>query len=473
MEPSEAVSVPNHCEAPPSGFQSSQLHSSVHDPPPFDAQHVTTDDRIHAELQKLDLKDEKEEPVKDFDDGGEWEVEKNPYEDEGNDTKKIDENDRDRSVRNDDDDGYDDVDEEVDAGDGDGGEVERKGDWRGKSNQYPVRPEAEDCAFYLKTGTCKFGSFCKFNHPVRKKNQVVSEKLKYEDDSAGTANKTECKFYLRTGGCKFGNACRYNHTRSRALTSPILELNFLGLPIRPDEKECPYYMRTGSCKYGANCKFNHPDPTTVAGSESLSGYNNGVPLQGASQSQITSWTSPRVLNEATTFVPAMISPSQDSEWNGYQAPIYPSEISVLPPPPYVVNNIAPEADLYSSHQQVDEYPERPGQPECSYFLKTGDCKFKSLCKYHHPKNRNPKLPTCTLNDKGLPLRPDQNVCTYYSRYGICKFGPSCKFDHPFLPTSSTVGELEQQPHYGNFSAAEGAEMAGGASGNSATVEQSA
>ena len=77
-------------------------------------------------------------------------------------------------------------------------------------------------------------------------------------------------------------------------------------------------MRTGSCKYGANCKFNHPDPTTVAGSESLSGYNNGVPLQGASQSQITSWTSPRVLNEATTFVPAMISPSQDQDWNGYQ-----------------------------------------------------------------------------------------------------------------------------------------------------------
>lgn len=41
------------------------------------------------------------------------------------------------------------------------------------------------------------------------------------------------QFYLRTGGCKFGNACRYNHTRPRALTSPILELNFLGLPIRP------------------------------------------------------------------------------------------------------------------------------------------------------------------------------------------------------------------------------------------------
>lgn len=37
---------------------------------------------------------------------------------------------------------------------------------------YPVRPEAEDCAYYIKTGLCKFGFNCKFNHPVRRKNQV-------------------------------------------------------------------------------------------------------------------------------------------------------------------------------------------------------------------------------------------------------------------------------------------------------------
>ncbi|XP_022994155.1 zinc finger CCCH domain-containing protein 43-like isoform X1 [Cucurbita maxima] len=451
MEPSEAVSVPIHCESLPSGSQSLQFHGSVHDPALFDASHVAADDRIHAELQKLDLKDEKEAAVKDSDGGGEWEVEKNPVEGEGN---------------------LEEEEEEVVVDAGDGGEVEKEGEMRGGNNHYPVRSEAEDCAFYLRTGTCKFGSLCKFNHPLRKRHQVVSEKLKNENDSAEQTSKTECKYYSRTGGCKFGTACRYNHTRPRALPNPILELNFLGLPIRLNEKECPYYMRTGCCKYGANCKFNHPDPTTVAVPESLSGYNNGVLLQGgASQSQITSWTSPRVLNETPTFVPAMISPSQDSKWNAYQAPMYPSEISMLPPLTYAVNNIASETDLYTSHQQVEEYPERPGQPECSYFLKTGDCKFKSLCIYHHPKNWNLKLPTCTLNDKGLPLRPDQNVCTYYSRYGICKFGPSCKFDHPILPASST-SELKQQPHYSNFNAAEGAEMGGG-SGNGVTVEQSA
>lgn len=53
-------------------------------------------------------------------------------------------------------------------------EVEKR-DERSNGNRrhhYPVRPEAEDCSYYMKTGTCKFGSNCKFNHPVRRKNQV-------------------------------------------------------------------------------------------------------------------------------------------------------------------------------------------------------------------------------------------------------------------------------------------------------------
>ncbi len=29
----------------------------------------------------------------------------------------------------------------------------------------PIRPGQPDCAFFLKTGTCKFGETCKFNHP--------------------------------------------------------------------------------------------------------------------------------------------------------------------------------------------------------------------------------------------------------------------------------------------------------------------
>lgn len=81
---------------------------------------------------------------------------------------------------------------------------------------------------------------------------------------------------------------------------------------------------------------------------------------------------------------------------------------MLPPSTYPVNNSLAETSSFSQHQQqipVEEFPERPDQPECTYYLKTGDCKFKYKCKYHHPKNRLPKQAPSSFNDKGLPLRP--------------------------------------------------------------------
>lgn len=55
---------------------------------------------------------------------------------------------------------------------GDSQSDDEKREERRRVNKYPVRPEAEDCSYYIKTGTCKFGSNCKFNHPVRRKNLV-------------------------------------------------------------------------------------------------------------------------------------------------------------------------------------------------------------------------------------------------------------------------------------------------------------
>ncbi|KAJ6869133.1 hypothetical protein NC651_034025 [Populus alba x Populus x berolinensis] len=173
-------------------------------------------------------------------------------------------------------------------------------------------------------------------------------------------------------------------------------------------------MRNGSCKYGATCKYNHPDPMAVGGSDLTSAFVNGgtASLPAPSPSSVGSWSSPRALNDPTPFVPYVFSPtrlpSQSSEWNGYQGTLYPPERSLHPPPSYAMSNPATESNVYAPQQQqtiVDEFPERPGQQLCSYFMKFGDCKFKSNCKYHHPKNRIPKSPSLTLSDKGLPLRP--------------------------------------------------------------------
>ncbi|PSS07714.1 Zinc finger CCCH domain-containing protein [Actinidia chinensis var. chinensis] len=363
---------------------------------------------------------------------------------------------------------------EDEHGDESGGEeVGESKDGRYSGCSYPARPDAEDCSFYMRTGTCKFGSTCKFNHPPGRKNQDAKENVKQKEESTERPGQTECKYYLRSGGCKYGKACRYSHSRGKTPVAPIADFNFLGLPVRLGEKECPYYMRNGSCKYGSNCRFNHPDPTAVGGGDAPSGYGNGGPFssQGASLSTMPPWSSPRAVNETVPFVAVMFSPTQglpspNGEWNGYEAPIYQAPGRRLPTPPAFALNSTAETNFYVHHEQkmlVDEFPERPGRPECTYYLKTGNCKYKSGCKYHHPKIQIPKTPAFALSDKGLPLRPDQNICSHYNRYGICKFGPACKFDHPVnyghSATSTGSGpDTDTPPPFGNSATTDGARM---------------
>lgn len=56
-------------------------------------------------------------------------------------------------------------------------------------------------------------------------------------------------------------------------------------------------------------------------------------------------------------------------------------------------------------QRENVFPERPDQPECQYYMKTGDCKFGAMCKFHHPRERLIPIPSCTLSPLGLPVRP--------------------------------------------------------------------
>ncbi|KAL0442026.1 UNVERIFIED_CONTAM: Zinc finger CCCH domain-containing protein 43 [Sesamum radiatum] len=202
-----------------------------------------------------------------------------------------------------------------------------------RRTNYPMRPDAEDCAYYMKFGSCKFGLNCKFNHPPRRKNQGIAyavlillgvkEKAINREENFEKTGQTECKYYLTSGGCRYGKDCNYSHGSDKSSTSHIPEYNFLGLPIRPGEKECPYYMRTGSCKYGANCRFHHPDPKTVAGGGSGYGNDRSLPSQVVSSSPLSSWSASGAFTSTTPFVPVIYPPTQGAarpnpEWNGYQ-----------------------------------------------------------------------------------------------------------------------------------------------------------
>ncbi|KAI3785827.1 hypothetical protein L1987_44953 [Smallanthus sonchifolius] len=325
-----------------------------------------------------------------------------------------------------------------------GGSVTVADDGRLKSYYYPLRPDAEDCSYYMRTGMCKYGSNCKFNHPLRRRHQPTKEIQKQKEEHMEMHGQIECKYYLSPVGCKYGKSCKFSHVRGKTVITSVVEYNFLGLPIRTGEKECLYYMRNGSCKYGPNCRFNHPDPSAGGDAPTTYGNDGPLPLQPPPQPNIPNmptWTGPRTPDPTAAFVPVMYPPTQNMpptnpDWNGYQAPahVYPSSERGLPiPPAFFLNNPSSDANMYTHHQHpmvVSEYPERPGQPDCSYFMKTGDCKYRASCKFHHPKSCITRTTPSVLSDKGLPLRPDQNICTYYSWYGICKYGPACKYDHP-------------------------------------------
>ena len=47
-----------------------------------------------------------------------------------------------------------------------------------------------------------------------------------------------------------------------------------------------------------------------------------------------------------------------------------------------------------------------------------------------PASEGTKISIDTKTAINYPKRPGQQRCTYYLTHGICKFGESCKFDHP-------------------------------------------
>ncbi|KAI3465605.1 hypothetical protein Pfo_022268 [Paulownia fortunei] len=298
---------------------------------------------------------------------------------------------------------------------------------------YPDRPGEPDCIYYLRTGSCGYGSNCRFNHPSNA-GQVYG--VKHTIELPERAGQPDCGYYLKTGTCKYGSTCKYHHPKDRQ--ADVL-MNILGLPMRQDARPCPYYMRTGSCKYGYACKFHHPQPALatnvlpVVGPVYGSGGSAVVPSSGAtsvgelsaaSLSKATYFASSLQLPQS--YMPLFLSPSQG--WNTYMGSVSPLSVtSVLTAP--ASNGQLPVAYL----------PERPDQPECRYFMNHGSCKYGSDCKYHHPREKISQLASSSLGPLGLPLRPGQPVCSHYSLYGLCKYGPTCKFDHPLDGYSYAYG----------------------------------
>jgi len=160
---------------------------------------------------------------------------------------------------------------------------------------YPLRPGEQDCRDFLRTGRCKYGESCKYNHPL---NVESGGGLTDGGPLPSRPGEPLCHYFLKHAICKFGQTCKFDHPNgvglhaekgekalgasnnvgggvggtgnSRAVTSsgglvyvtnPATGTTSVQvLPQRPNEPDCIYFLRNGRCKYGSICKFHHPLP---------------------------------------------------------------------------------------------------------------------------------------------------------------------------------------------------------------------
>uniref|UniRef100_A0A1D1Z012 Zinc finger CCCH domain-containing protein 37 n=1 Tax=Anthurium amnicola TaxID=1678845 RepID=A0A1D1Z012_9ARAE len=192
------------------------------------------------------------------------------------------------------------------------------------SKGLPIRLGEQDCPFYLKTGSCKYGAACRYNHPDRNAiypaaaaaalgHSIISPPAanlpigiinpaasllanidpRFTQAAMGVAptiypqrpGHLECDFYMKTGQCKFGERCKFHHPIDRSAPAPSMiqqpveqniKLTLAGLPRREGEITCPYYMKTGTCKFGPSCKFDHPTPAEAIAMVSAKGSTSEV-----------------------------------------------------------------------------------------------------------------------------------------------------------------------------------------------------
>ncbi|RLN40863.1 uncharacterized protein C2845_PM01G32000 [Panicum miliaceum] len=362
----------------------------------------------------------------------------------------------------------------------------------------PIREGARKCTYYMRNGTCRYGKKCCFNHPeqvldvqlhmptgwddtnlqssphskksaehttindissgsevlppnilrmllppqneppcTEEKETKVNKDPDWpsaSDDSDGCCSadssdgplckqehvdypeRPECPFLQRFGNCKFTSACQYYHPKDKFPSRynpkdkfpsryhpkdnfqsryrskrdpPLAELKVY--PDRPGEPECPFYMKTGSCKFGADCKFHHPKDLTPS-----------MQCPG----------SPKRSVAANKHHPA-------ARITSIQGPASP-EWSV----PANDHRQAARITLEDRMYQQQKHPERPGQPDCRYYMQFGKCKFQSACIFNHPKDR--------LSSGWHPAE-----CPFYMKTGTCQFGSACEFSHPKDQCSST------------------------------------
>ncbi|GAA0162250.1 protein phosphatase [Lithospermum erythrorhizon] len=326
--------------------------------------------------------------------------------------------------------------------------------------EYPERVGVADCSYYMRTGVCGYGANCRFNHPPNHHQVGGGAAQSRVGEYPERVGEPACQYYLKMGTCKFGASCKFHHPRDTGGSSNVVRLNVHGFPLRPEGKHCSHYLKTGQCKYGITCKFHHPQPAGMSLPAAARPFyptvqTVSVPPAEQHGGTLTSFSPLRPSALLASYVPGaygtmMYHPGVLSlpNWSPYSGSARPTAQTSPMPSPYGMSQqlgtsetslsrsyppqapLIPYSRLARNIQKELLFPERLGQPECQYYMKTGNCKFGSSCKYDHPPEVLQSKMNCSLSPLGLPLRPGVQPCTFYMQKGRCNFGHVCKFDHP-------------------------------------------
>ncbi|XP_051194169.1 uncharacterized protein [Lolium perenne] len=321
------------------------------------------------------------------------------------------------------------------------------------------------------------------------------EKVKFPISYPQRPGKLNCPFYMSKGSCSYGFSCQFHHPPLKAKSdgtrcpseqgnhgvAEILELNSIGLPIREGARSCTYYMRNGACRYGKHCHFNHPEHvvdsqfyaptesedsalqlekssdhhTTVDDTSHFKKSSDDATLDDTSYPEKSSdhptlddtssstWVLPpnilRMLlppQKVPSSTEAKVIPAKkDSNWSSTSDNSDGCCSADSSDAPLCKQEHVGSTDGPLCKQEHVDYPERPGRPECPFYMRFGDCKFASACKYHHSKDKYPtrgnlEVPSLGGEQTEYPERPGEPDCPFYMKNRFCKYEAQCRFNHP-------------------------------------------
>ena len=283
--------------------------------------------------------------------------------------------------------------------------------------------------------------------------------------SSSSGGAEDCRDYLRTGRCKYGASCKYNHPANvqsgGGMKAPI-HPGEPPFPLRPTEPICQYYMKHGSCKFGQACKFHHPPLLHQLHQQQQSpqfGGGGGAPSSSslqlppaALQAFVTtthgrggvSSSAPLLMSlGGTGGTPShLLSTDNHHHQHHHHHPHGLSQHHSLSLGNTSLGNTDGGLGVGVGSSMILQFlPQRPDEPDCIYFLKNGRCKYGATCRYHHPIAYPSSNNASSARSRGPPPH-HQNQHNHHQHHSQQPRGPPAVsyVSHVFPSSAYSTGD---------------------------------